>query len=61
MSDYRKRLMFEPDIELDEDQILGIENEILDVIEVELGTKYDLYDWKLETRCIVLADKKTDE
>ena len=58
---YRKRLMFEPDIDLDEDQIFEIENEILDVIEAELGNKYDLYDWKLETRCIILADKKTNE
>ena len=61
MNYYRKRLMFEPNIDLDEDQILGIENEILDVIEAKFGNKYSLCDWKLETKCIVLVDKKPDK
>jgi hypothetical protein len=52
-----KRLIFEPDIELDEDQIFDIENEILDIIEEKLGKEYELKNWRLETKCIVIANK----
>ena len=55
---YRKRLIFEPDIDLDEEQICIIENEILDEIDDKLGNKYQLYDWKLEIVCTILAIKK---
>ena len=61
MNDYRKRLMFEPNIDLNEEQVLGIENEILDIIEADFGNKYNLYDWRLETKCIVFIDEKTEE
>ena len=55
---YKKRLIFNPDIELDEKQICEVENEILDVMEDRLGLEYDLYNWELEIKCIILADKK---
>ena len=55
---YRKRLMFNPDVELDEEQICIIENKILDEIDEKLGNKYQLYDWKLEFVCTILATKE---
>ena len=50
--------MFNPDVELDEDQIFEIENEVLDEIDDKLGNKYKLYDWKLEIVCTILATEE---
>jgi hypothetical protein len=52
-----KRLIFEPDIDLDENQMFDIENEILDIIEEKLGKEYELENWRLETKCIIIANK----
>ena len=57
MSD-KKRLVFEPDIDLNEDQICSIENEILDEIDNRLGNKYLMYDWEMKSVCTILAKKK---
>ena len=50
-----EKITFEPDIDLNEDQIFDLENEIIDKVAKKLGSDYIIQDWKLNIDCEVFT------
>ena len=57
----KKRINFEPELDLTEDQNYDLENQVLDITKEKLGNDYLIWNWKLEIKCTVIAKLKNDQ
>ena len=56
--DIKKRIMFEPDLDLESEQMLDIEDQMLNEVKNKLGEQYKITNWNLDIKCILHCVKK---
>jgi hypothetical protein len=54
----RKRIVFEPDFELPEEEMEYVEDQIANKVKEKLGDDYEAVDWRWDTKMTVFAEKR---